>query len=58
MTEWKIIIRTNNEQQAIEYINMMVQAFRAAVTIKQPMDFYKLENPDTKEKLTCNLVKK
>ena len=57
MKEWKITIRTRDEAKALEYIDILIHAFKAAIITKNPMDFCSLENPDTKEILTCNLKK-
>lgn len=58
MKKWKVTIRVPDEIKAIEYLEKLIEGFKAADKLKQPMDYLFLENKDKKECLTCQLIKK
>jgi len=57
MKIWNIIIEAETESKVLEYINVVKEAFSLAATINQPMNHVYCDNPETKEKLTCELKK-
>ena len=58
MKKWKVTIRVPDETKAIEYLEKLIEGFKAANELKQPMNYLLLETSDKKESLTCQLIKK
>ena len=49
MKKWKVTIKANDEKQASLMLNMLVEAFKLAVLVNEPMDysFMRTENKET-----------
>lgn len=56
MKKWKVTIKANDEKQASLMLNMLVEAFKLAVLVNEPMD-YSFMRTENKETLKCENVK-
>lgn len=55
MKKWNLVLETKDEEQALTYLKLLVNAFEVAVRFKEPMESFTIEGEEKHDKLLCTL---
>lgn len=53
MDKWKITIKAKNEDEVVTYLKCLLNSFKAAVLLNQPLDHMFASDMDGKSKIIC-----